>query len=144
MAAPPSSLAAGRRRHAARAAAAFGAASLVAGSGGKSSRHGGGPPAYLGVNMANTPFSFQGSGSGFPFANGVMVVNVVPGGPAAAAGLEAGDVITSIDNRPVTTPAQVNAEIARLHAGDRVQIQYVQSFTTYTTQATLTKPPRSP
>jgi hypothetical protein len=25
-----------------------------------------------------------------------------------------------------------------------VQIQYVQSFTTYTTQATLTKPPGSP
>jgi PDZ domain len=125
------------------AAVAYGAVSLLAGSVDNGSKNGG-PPAYLGVDMANAPFSFQGSGSGFPFANGVMVLNVVPGGPAAAAGLEPGDVITNVDNQPVTTPAQVNAVIARLHAGDRVQIQYVQSFTTYTTQATLTRPPRSP
>jgi PDZ domain len=125
------------------AAVAYGAVSLVAGSGSGDSNSGG-PPAYLGVDMANAPFSFQGSGSGFPFANGVMVLNVKPGSPAAAAGLEPGDVITNVDNQPVTTPAQVNAVVARLHAGDRVQIQYVQSFTTYTTQATLTRPPRSP
>jgi hypothetical protein len=125
------------------AAVAYGAVSLVAGSGGNDSKSGG-PPAYLGVDMANTPFNFPGSGSGFPFANGVMVLNVTPGGPAAAAGLESGDVITNVDNQPVTTPAQVNRVIARLHAGDRVQIQYVQSFTTYTTQATLTRPPPSP
>ena len=93
--------------------------------------------------MASTPFSFQGSGTGFPFANGVMVVSVVPGGPAAAAGLEPGDVITSVDNRPVTRGTGQRGD-RRLHAGDRVQIQYVQSFTTYTTQATLTKPPGSP
>jgi PDZ domain-containing protein len=126
------------------AVVAFGAVSLLAGSGDNGSKNGGGPPGYLGVEMAGTPFSFQGSGSGFPFANGVMVVNVIPGSPAAAAGIEPGDVITNVDNKPVTTPAQVNAAIARLHAGDRVQIQYVQSFTTYTTQATLTRPPGSP
>jgi hypothetical protein len=126
------------------AVVAFGAVSLLAGSGDNGSENGGGPPGYLGVEMAGTPFSFQGSGSGFPFANGVMVVNVIPGSPAAAAGIEPGDVITNVDNKPVTTPTQVNAAIARLHAGDRVQIQYVQSFTTYTTQATLTRPPGSP
>jgi hypothetical protein len=126
------------------AAVAFAAVSLVAGSGGKGSQNGGGPPAYLGVEMANNPVNFPGSGSGFPFANGVMVDNVLPGSPAAAAGIVPGDVITSIDNHPVTTAAQVNGEIARLHAGDRVQIQYVQSFTTYTAQATLTRPPGSP
>jgi hypothetical protein len=125
------------------AAAAFAAVSLVAGSGGNSSQNGG-PPAYLGVEMASNPVNFPGSGSGFPFANGVMVDNVLPGSPAAAAGIVPGDVITSIDNHPVTTAAQVNGEIARLHAGDRVQIQYVQSFTTYTAQATLTRPPGSP
>jgi hypothetical protein len=126
------------------AAAAYGAVSLVAGSGGNGSANGDGSPAYLGVDMANTPFNFPGGGNGFPFANGVMIINVTPGSPAAAAGLESGDVITNINNQPVTTPAQVHAAIARLHAGDRVQIQYVQAFTTYTTQATLTAPPGSP
>ena len=126
------------------AGAAYAAVSLIAGSGGNSSNNASGAPAYLGIQMAHTPFSFPGRGSGFPFVNGAMVNNVAPGSPAAAAGLMPGDVITNIDNHPVANPAQVNAAIARLHAGDHVQIQYVQSFTTYTTQATLTKPPGSP
>src|SRR5438876_579370 len=63
---------------------------------------------------------------------------------AAAAGLERGDVLTSIENHLVTTPAQVKTTLARHHAGDRVDIQYVASFTTYNTQATLTKSPGSP
>jgi len=126
------------------AGAAYGAASLVAGSGSQTMPNSGGAPGYLGVQMASTPFSFPGQGSGFPFVNGVMVVNVSPGSPAAAAGLEPGDVLTNVDNHPVTNPAQVNSTLARHHAGDRVDIQYVASFTTYNTQATLTKPPGSP
>lgn len=124
------------------AGAAYGVVSLVAGSGGE--RSGGGKPAWLGVDMVGSPFpavTFPGSGSGFSFANGPMVVDVIPGSPGAAAGLEPGDVITEIDSHQVSSPAQVNSIIARLHAGDRVQIQYDKALTTYMTHTTLTARP---
>ncbi len=124
------------------AGAAYGAVSLVAGSGG--GRSGSETPAWLGVDMAGSPFPAvisPASGSGFPFANGALVLDVIPGSPGAAAGLEPGDVVTEIDNQQVSSPAQVNSIIARLHSGDRVQIQYDKALTTYTTQTTLTARP---
>lgn len=124
------------------AGAAFGVVSLVAGSGGE--RSGSGTPAWLGVDVAGSPFpaaSFPAGGSGFQFTNGAMVMDVIPGSPGAAAGLEPGDVITEIDHQQVSSPAQVNSIIAHRHAGDRVQIQYDKALTTYTTQTTLTARP---
>lgn len=38
---------------------------------------------------------------GFPGESGVLVSAVVPGGPAASAGLRAGDIVVEIDERPV-------------------------------------------
>lgn len=82
-------------------------------------------PAWLGVDTMSFP------------AGGVIVVDVVPGSPAAAAGLEPGDVITQIGNRPVQTPADVESAIAGRHAGQQVEIQYEQGPISNTTQATL-------
>ena len=47
---------------------------------------------------------------------GVLVALVLPGGPAAAAGLEAGDVVLEVNRRRVADVAQVRAVLA---AGDR-------------------------
>jgi serine protease Do len=48
---------------------------------------------------------------------GVLVTEVVPGGPADAKGLRAGDVILSIDRQPVGEPADVVAAIRKAHEG---------------------------
>ncbi len=120
--------------------AAYGVASLAAGSGGEGS----GRPAWLGVDMAGPSFpaaTFPSGGSGFPFVHGALVVYVMPGGPGEAAGLEPGAVITEIDNQKVSSPAQVNSILARLHVGDRVQIQYDKALTMYTTKIALTARP---
>ncbi|MCF3628118.1 trypsin-like peptidase domain-containing protein [Thalassospiraceae bacterium LMO-SO8] len=53
---------------------------------------------------------------------GVAVVEVARGGPAFAAGIDAGDVITKIDGRPVTSPGQFRAALFRHHAGDAVAL----------------------
>jgi S1-C subfamily serine protease len=66
--------------------------------------------AYLGVRLATG------------LVNGAVAVSVQPGGPAARAGIVAGDVITSIDGQPVTSPADVAQVLATLRAGQTVTV----------------------
>jgi putative serine protease PepD len=80
-------------------------------------------PAWLGVDTIN--------------AGGAMVVDMVPGSPADVAGLELGDVITQIGNRPVQAPTDLESALAGMHAGQRVEIQYERGPISSTTQATL-------
>jgi putative serine protease PepD len=53
---------------------------------------------------------------------GVGVVDVVPGGAAAAAGIRPGDVILSVDGRSVATSEALGAVLAELKPGDRVPV----------------------
>ncbi len=81
------------------------------GSGGsqKASASAGTP--WLGVELESLPI------------NRVVITAVVPGGPADASGLGPGDVITSVNNRPIEMPGDVTAAVAGMHPGDRVQVQ---------------------
>ena len=53
---------------------------------------------------------------------GVAVVEVTAGGPAFTAGIDAGDIVTEIDGRPVTSPGQVRAALFRKQAGETVAL----------------------
>lgn len=81
-------------------------------------------PGWLGLDTMNFP-------------GGVMVVDVVPGSPADVAGLQPGDVITQIGNRPVQAPTDLESALAGMHAGQQIEIQYERGLMSYTTQATL-------
>ena len=127
------------------AGAAFGVSALTGGSNKPAAIAGGHP--WLGIEATSSPFSAVGAQTvaGGPFASGAIVSSVVPGSPAAAAGLVPGDLITSINNHQITVPAQVETAIAGLHVGDQVTIQYSQGLMTYTTRATLAaRPPGYP
>ena len=57
---------------------------------------------------------------------------VVNGGPADKAGLVAGDVITAINGRTVTTPTVITTVLQTKKPGMRVTIRYVdESGTTH-------------
>jgi S1-C subfamily serine protease len=71
-----------------------------------------GATAFLGIQV-------QGGGPG-----GLVLAGVVPGGPAEAAGLEAGDVITSIDGHAITTPKSLTSYLLTKKPGARVTIGY--------------------
>ena len=53
---------------------------------------------------------------------GVAVVEVTAGGPAFTAGIDAGDIVTEIDGRPVTSLGQVRAALFRKQAGETVAL----------------------
>ncbi|MDR7349437.1 S1C family serine protease [Glycomyces algeriensis] len=80
---------------------------------------------YLGVSVANTD------------GNGAMVLSVEPDSPAAAAGLQEGDVITAIDGTPVTTATEVVAAVQGTSSGTEVAITYMRDQQEAETTATL-------
>jgi serine protease Do len=57
--------------------------------------------------------------------NGVLVNKVEPGGPAEKAGLKPGDVITSVDGRPIKDGDDLVNEIASRRPGSTVRLGYV-------------------
>ncbi len=129
------------------AGAAYAAVLLLTGSGGASPALTSGARPWLGIETASSGFGGGGAptvggfAGGFPTGSGVLLTEVVPGSPAAAAGLAPGDVIMQIGNRQVATPDDVQSAIAGLQAGDQVQIQYEQGGMLYTTEVTLAARP---
>lgn len=57
---------------------------------------------------------------------GVLVTQVQPGGPAEAKGIQAGDIIVSVDRKPVREPKEVVAAIRKAHeSGAKSVLLYV-------------------
>jgi putative serine protease PepD len=62
---------------------------------------------------------------------------IVPGGPAARAGLRAGDLITKFNGRTITTPEELIVSIRSQNVGDKVEIEYIRSGKTLKAILTL-------
>jgi putative serine protease PepD len=88
--------------------------------------------AYLGVQ---TRESQRGPGA--------YLAAVVPGAPAAAAGLRAGDVIVAVDKQPVTIPEDVSIAIEDLRPGERIAIHVRRAGARKTLVVTLGTRPES-
>ncbi|MEY4932588.1 MAG: hypothetical protein RLZZ403_908 [Pseudomonadota bacterium] len=75
----------------------------------------------LGVNIVTlTPDVAQNLG--IADAQGALVSQVVDGSAAEKAGIRAGDVITSVNNRTVKTGAELRNAIGLLRVGDKVEV----------------------
>ncbi len=83
--------------------------------------------AYLGIRSADVMNT-----------QGVLVYSVEPGGPAAAAGLKAGELITSIDGNDTPDAATLTKVLAGLQPGATVSVAVqTQDGTRSTVQVTL-------
>lgn len=63
---------------------------------------------------------------GLGIVRGAVVENVAPGSSAEAAGLRRGDVVTRIQNRPVSNAGTVAATIGIAQPGTQVQVVYLR------------------
>jgi S1-C subfamily serine protease len=101
-----------------------------------------GATAFLGVQLA-TPATAPGVGGPGASANtGATVAGVESGSAAQAAGLTAGDVITSIDGQTVTSASTAATAMESHHPGDSVSISWIdQSGQQHTATATATSGP---
>ena len=68
---------------------------------------------------------------------GVYVDKVEPDGAGNEAGLESGDVITSVDGKKVTKMAELQEIMATKRPGDKISITYVRKKKTHTSTVTL-------
>lgn len=63
-------------------------------------------------------------GTGFPI--GVSVVELTPEGAALEAGIKAGDIITRVNGKSVTTASELTAAVRQEPAGSRVKIELLR------------------
>jgi S1-C subfamily serine protease len=92
--------------------------------------------AYLGIEVETlTPALAQSYG--FSQTSGGLVVAVVPGTAAAAAGFQSGDIITMISGHTITSAAQVTQLIRRDRPGTTISVTVVRNGSSLTLHPTL-------
>jgi len=68
---------------------------------------------------------------------GATLASVADGSAAARAGLQPGDVVTKVDDTPITSGAALGSAIRAHNPGDRVRITYTRGGTTHEVTVTL-------
>jgi len=91
---------------------------------------------YLGVRITDA------GGRSTPGVDyGALIVQVEPNGPAAQAGLRAGDVVTAVDGHDVYSVDHLLQQLLQHKPGDRVTVQAVRSGQTITVTVALGEAP---
>ncbi len=63
---------------------------------------------------------------GAPEDAGVLVARVDEGSPAAAAGIQVGDVLTAVDGKPIAGPHILAVEVGEKNAGESVNVDWIR------------------
>jgi S1-C subfamily serine protease len=88
--------------------------------------------AFLGVSARNAV-----AGENAEVGTGAEVVEVQPDSAAAAAGIEVGDVITAVDDRPVTSSTELTAAVRSEAPGEKVSLTVRNGDHSRTVEVTL-------
>ncbi len=74
--------------------------------------------------------------------DGVYLATVTAAGPAAAAGLKSGDVLTAVDQVPLTDTVELLMILEHARPGQELAVTYFRAGATTTTSVVLTEMPR--
>ena len=113
-----------------------------------------GYPAFLGVEVASSTdaaapgydagsgLAYGSAGDGSATTSGAVISGVVDGGPAATAGLAAGDTITAVNGNAIGSAQDLTAALAALTPGQSVSISWTDtSGASQTATVTLAQGP---
>jgi serine protease Do len=82
------------------------------------------------------------AGLALPRDWGVVISDVVPGGPAAAAGLEIGDIVLSLNGKPMENARQMNVNLYGRPVGATVTLEVQRKAERATAAITVVERPR--
>ena len=99
------------------------------------------PLSCLGVNVINLEdVIFGNAGGSWEYEgvkNGLPVVNVVRGSPAALIGVRTGDFIVSLNGKPVYLPAELVSRVQDEPVGERFELEIYRRGETLTARGVL-------
>jgi len=95
---------------------------------------------YLGVQPQDVDEQLAKSME-LPNTSGALISQVVPDGPAAKAGLQVGDFITKIDDKPVANEYELRHTVAAIAPGQKAKVEYYRQGKPQTTEVELGKMP---
>jgi serine protease Do len=95
---------------------------------------------YLGISIQPVTGSIA-EGLGLPKDHGEIVAAVEPTGPAAKAGIKAGDVVVSVAGQDVTYDNSLSYIVANVAPGSRVPLGIIRSGKRMTIDATVSQRP---
>jgi len=93
---------------------------------------------------AQTLSSVLASGLGLSRTSGVVLADVTPGGPGAAVGLQAGDVVLALDGKPMENGRQLRVNLYGRRVGDTVTLEIARGDQTLTVQVGVAERPGNP
>ena len=91
---------------------------------------------YLGVEIQPVSQDIA-ENLGLKSAAGAIVDKVMPGTPAAEAGLKTGDVITKLNGKDIAEASDLTLQVGMLKPGAKVELTYVRDGAEKTAEATL-------
>jgi S1-C subfamily serine protease len=98
--------------------------------------------AFIGVEIESMTPSLQ-SQYGFTVSSGAVVMSVISGTGAAAAGVKQGDIIVGINSTKIESSQDVSSVISSLHPGQHIALHIVRGTKHLVINVTLGKEPSS-
>ena len=96
---------------------------------------------WLGVEVqAITPQLAESFGLGAD-AKGVIIAGVLSDSPAAQAGIKPGDIVTQINDKPITEPAELLSTVAQTAPGENIKIVGLRNGSAFDLQAKVAERP---
>lgn len=98
--------------------------------------------AYLGISgqglEESTGYNAEAFKQRYGTARGIYVYSVAENGGAAAAGLQKGDIVLTVDGTEVGTMNRINTVLVGYNPGDKVSVKYLRNGEELTVTVTLT------
>ena len=95
---------------------------------------------YIGVRIQDMNDDLAAA-LGIPANRGTFIQSVQPGEPADRAGLQAGDVVLSVDNQPVTRDQSLSYLVANIAPGRRINLDVLRNGRHVTIPVTVSRRP---